>query len=159
MSVVFADAVAHILPEIRRGYGTMMNKCLRWLASVLAIAFQAVPSGAGTARAEEGDSPAISGPAVQGAVTPKTSRQGAGELSPAERYEPGGQVRVVPDLRLSDLPRVSPPVSPGVQDRDLREEPRLSPPAQGQQPRVVPDLRESPPNQPSEPGGNPPPRR
>jgi hypothetical protein len=62
-------------------------------------------------------------------------------------------MRVMPDLRLSDRPGVSPPVSPGVQERDLREAPRLAPPDPAQPPRVMQDLKETPSNPPPGEGG------
>jgi hypothetical protein len=144
----------HFLPAIRRRYGNMVMWCFWQRLSVLIIGFQVVVSVSKTVRAEAGDSPAISGPAVRGAVEPKVSGEGTAGLPPAERYTPGAPVRVMPDLRLSDRPGVNPPVSPGVQERDLREAPRLSPPDPGQPPRAMPDLKETPSNQrPGEGGG------
>jgi hypothetical protein len=114
----------------------------------LMVGFQTVLNACGTACAASDVGPAISGPSVQGEVEPKMTEKSATRLTPAERYTPGGAVRVMPDLRLSEQPGVSPPISPGAQERDLRELPPLPPPAPGQPPRVMPDLRESPSNAP-----------
>jgi hypothetical protein len=122
----------------------MAKLFFRRLALALAHLSQAILSTSASVRAEPGDAPAISPPAVQGAVEPQITQQGAAGLPPAERYHPDKPVRVMPDLRL-DEPGVSPPVSPQVQERDLREAPRVSPPDPTRPPRVREDLRESPP--------------
>jgi len=119
---------------------------------MLTLSGQIVLAGVYAVRAEQADNPAISGPSVGGATEPRTSGENAAGLPPAERYKPGGPVRVMPDLRLSghsssgaqQPPTVNTPVSPGVQERDLREAPQLPPRDPNQPPRVMPDLRESP---------------
>jgi hypothetical protein len=122
----------------------------------LIIGVLVVLSGPMILHAQEGGSPTISGPVIRGAVEPKVNEAGLGALVPAERYTPGAPVRVMPDLRLSNQPGVSPPVSPKVQDRDLREGPSLTPTPPGQLPRVMPDLKESPSNLPERTPGKPP---
>jgi hypothetical protein len=145
--------------QSERRVGTMVTWCCWPLANAFTIGFQVVLSVFGTVHAETGDRPAISGPAVREPVEPKVSGGSVRDLPPAERYRPGGPVRVMPDLRLSDQPDVRPPVSPGVQERDLREAPPLPPLDTSKPPRVMPDLKESSPNAPEGESGGPPTER
>jgi len=122
-------------------------------AFTLTNLFSAILSASGPVRAQPGDAPAISPPVVRSPVAPYVNQESAAGLPSAERYTPGGPVHVMPDLRLSDGPHVSPPVSPGVHERDLRKEPGLFPPDSTLPPRVMPDLKETPSNRPSHEGG------
>ena len=91
-------------------------------------------------------SPANGGPTVGEAVKPGTARQDLRTLPTTKTYQPGDPVYEMPDLRESEgRPRVSEPVDPKTSNRKIEKGPAPRPAATGP-PRVMPDLKESPPS-------------